>query len=366
MIKPLIIVVVALGVVFGGIFGWKAFVDQQAQRQLASGKVPAVTVSSAQVAQEQWQVRVDAVGGLRAIQGVEVSTEVPGSVARISFQSGHRVARGDLLIELDASAERAELRALQAQLELARLDYARARGLQQRTALSQAKLDRAKSVMDSLSADADQQQALIERKSIRAPFAGELGIRQVNVGDYLSPGSEVVTLQRLNPIYADFTVPERRLQKLSVGQTIEVSVAAYPEAIFAGQITAISPKVEEKTRNVVLQGTLANSDRRLRPGMFARVAVRIGALTDVLTLPRSAITFYPYGDSVFLIEAHDNELTVARRQVVTGRVREGRVEIMSGLLAGERVVSAGQLKLRNGQRVRVDNTVQLPSGAVRG
>lgn len=366
MTKQLSIVLALLAAVFGGIFGWKAYQSHQTQQARASASPPAVTVSSAEVAQEQWEVRVDSVGGLRAIQGVDVSPEVAGSVAVISFESGHQAEQGALLLQLDASAEQAELRALQAQLELARLDYERARGLKERTAVSQQQLDRAKSVLDSLAAGAEEQEALIARKSIRAPFSGELGIRQVNVGDYLSPGAHIVTLQRLDPIYADFTVPERYLSTLAVGQAIEVEVAAYPDETFTGRVTAISPKVEEKTRNVVLQGTLGNADLRLRPGMFARVSVLVGEIDELLTLPRSAITFYPYGESVFMVEERDGDLVVERRQVTTGRIRDGRVEVVSGLALGEQVVSAGQLKLRNGQRVRIDNSVQQPTGVSKG
>ena len=366
MIKPLVIVLALLGVVFGGIFGWKAYQSYQTQQARSQAIPPAVIVSSANVAKERWEARVDSVGGLRAIQGVNVSPEVAGTVAAISFESGHRAEQGELLLQLDASAEQAELRALHAQLGLARLDYQRQRGLKERTAVSQQQLDRAKSLMDSLAAEAEEQEALIARKSIRAPFSGELGIRQVNVGDYLSPGAHIVTLQQLDPIYADFTVPERYLRTLAVGQAIEVEVAAYPDETFTGRVTAISPKVEEKTRNVVLQGTLENGDLRLRPGMFARVSVLVGEIDELLTLPRSAITFYPYGESVFLVQDRDDELVVERRQVTTGRIRQGRVEVVSGLSLGERVVSAGQLKLRNGQRVRIDNSVQVPTGASKG
>ena len=366
MIKPLLIVILALGILFGGVFGWKAYQSHQAREALAAARPPAVTISSALVDAERWQVKVPSVGSLRAVQGVSVSSEVPGTVAAISFESGHRVNAGDVLVQLDATAEQAELRSLQAQLELARLDYERAKGLLRSTAVSQAQLDRAKSVMDSLAAQVDEQRATIAKKTIRAPFGGELGIRQVSIGEYVSPGTELVTLQQLNPIYADFTLPERHLQQLRVAQVVEVEAAAFPGELFTGAITAISPKVEEKTRNVELQATFENPDARLRPGMFARVFVLVGGMDPVLTLPRTAISFYPYGDSVFVIQGEGEELVVERRQVVTGRIREGRVEILGGLEAGERVVSAGQLKLRSGQRVRVDNSVVLPSGATRG
>ncbi len=366
MIKRLLIVLLALGILFGGVFGWKAYQANQAQLARTAGGAPAVTVSSAVVESDRWQVKVASVGSLRAIQGVAVSSEVPGTIATISFQSGQRADVGEVLVQLDATAEEADLRSLQAQLELARLDYERSRGLAQSTALSQAQLDRAKSVLDSLAAQADEQRATIAKKTIRAPFAGELGIRQVSIGEYVSPGTEMVTLQQLNPIYADFTLPERYLEQLEVGQTVELEVAAFPTEAFGGTLTAISPKVEETTRNVQLQATLDNPQTRLRPGMFARVFVLVGGMDSVLTLPRTAISFYPYGNSVFVIEGQGEDLVVARRQVSTGRVREGRIEVLSGLEVGDRVVSAGQLKLRSGQRVRVDNSISLPTGATRG
>lgn len=364
MIKRLVFVILALGLLFGGIFGWKGYQSQQARQLLAAARPPAVTVSATQVEEQRWQAKVAAVGTLRANQGVDVSAEVAGRVAGISFESGHRVALGDLLVQLDASAEQADLRSLEAQLDLARLDNERAR--LQTTAVSQAQLDRAKSVMDSLAAQADAQRATIDKKAIRAPFPGELGIRLVDLGQYLSPGTAIVTLQSLDPIFVDFSLPERHLQALAIGQIVEVEAAAYPGETFTGLISAISPKVEAQTRNVPLRASFDNADRRLRPGMFARVAVLIGGMDRVLTLPRTAISFYPYGDSVFVIQGNGEDLVVERRQVTTGRTRAGRVEIVTGLSAGDRVVSAGQLKLRSGQQVRIDNSVELPHGVTRG
>ncbi len=360
MIKRLLIVILLLALVFGGIFGWKAFVGYQTARYMATAKPPAVVVSSAVAETATWQARVASVGSLSAIQGVEVSSEVPGTIAAISFESGRQVQAGELLVQLDSTAEHAEKRSLLAQLELARLDYERSRGLLQSTALSQAQLDRAKSVMDTLQAQVEEQSAYIARKSIRAPFAGELGIRKVNLGQYVSPGTTMVTLQSLDPIFANFTVPERFLQQLGVGQSVQVEVAAFPGESFLGTVTAISPKVEETTRNVSLQATLENPDRRLRPGMFARVDVLTGDADSVLTVPRTAISFYPYGDSVFVIQQVEQDLVVERRQVNSGRIRAGRVEILSGLTPNEQVVSAGQLKLRSGQHVKIDNSIVLP------
>ncbi|MCP5184222.1 MAG: efflux RND transporter periplasmic adaptor subunit [Pseudomonadales bacterium] len=366
MIKRMLAMLLALGVVFGGIFGWKAYKASQASAARAAMKLPAATISSTEVAQEQWQATVTSVGTLNAIQGVDVSGEVSGIVSSIAFDSGQSVEAGSLLVQLDDASEQANLRALQARLELARLDYQRASGLAQRTALSQAQLDRARSEMDSLAASVEEQKVAIARKAIRAPFSGQLGIRLVDVGQFLSPGMPIVTLQRLDTLYVDFNVPERYLQSLAIGQRVEIGTAAYPDRLFAGEVSAISPRVDERTRNVQLRATMPNDEALLRPGMFARVSVLAGGEESVLTLPRTAITFYPYGDSVFLILGGGDSLTVERRQVTTGTVREGRVRILSGVNAGDQVVSAGQLKLRSGQPVVIDNSVELPKGVERG
>jgi membrane fusion protein (multidrug efflux system) len=366
MIKRFIIVALLLGVVFGGIFGWKSYQQGQLTERRAAAGPFAVTVSSTVADTQSWAKRVNAVGSLQAIQGVDVSPEVPGLVAEISFKSGARVNAGDKLLQLDATAEEAELRSLEAQLVLAQQDYDRTKGLQKKTVLSQAQLDRARSTLDSIIAQAEEQQALIARKTIRAPFGGELGIRKINLGEYLSPGTPIVTLQQLNPIFANFSVPERFLSVLRLDQVVELKLAAYPDDIFKGKISAISPKVESRTRNIELQATLQNPEGRLRPGMFSRISVLLGGHTDVITLPRTAVDFLPYGNSIFLIEGEDDALTVRRRQVTAGRIQGGRVEILSGIEPGQRVVRTGQLKLRNGQLINIDNQVKLPGGATQG
>ena len=366
MLKRLLLLCIVLGALFGGIFGWKYHKAEQNRQALATMKPPPATVASTNVRAEQWQSLVTSVGTLSAIQGVDVSSEVAGIIAAIGFESGAAVAEGALLVQLDAATELADLRALEAQLKLARLDYERATGLAQRTALSQAQLDRAKSQLDSLAAEADAQRATINRKSIRAPFGGMLGIRLVDIGQYLAPGTPIVSLQRLDVLYLDFNVPERYLQQLQVGQAVAVSTAAYADREFTGQITAISPRVDDKTRNVQLRATIPNAGGLLRPGMFGRVSIQSGTVESVLTLPRTAITYYPYGDAVFLIIGEGDAMLAERRHVTTGRVRDGRIEIVKGLEAGDRVVNAGQLKLRSGQPVVIDNSVVLPEGVVRG
>lgn len=369
--QRMIIMLLLLAVVFGGIFGWKAWQQELRLDAMASRSAPLVTVSSAEVQSESWRREVGAVGSLTAIQGVDVSPEVAGVVADISFESGSRVSANAVLVQLNATAEKAELRSLQARVVLAKQDYDRAKGLAVKTALSQAQLDRAQSVLDSLVAQAEEQEALIARKTIRAPFGGELGIREINLGEYLSPGTGIVTLQQLTPILLDFTLPEKNLHLLAPNQRIEISLAAVPGDVFIGRLTAISPKVEAATRNVRLQATLQNVEGRLRPGMFAQVAVITGDADTVNTLPRTAVEFLPYGNSVFVIEGKaddeiDTELIVRRQQVQTGRVQGNRIEILGGLELGQTVVSSGQLKLRNGQKIRIDNTVETPSGLKRG
>lgn len=362
MIKRMIIMVISLIVVFGGIFGWKAYQSWQAEQR--SGPPPLATVAAAQARAEVWQPKLSAVGSLSAVQGVSVSTEVAGMVSQIDFQSGKAVKEGNLLVQLDDTADRAQLRALKAQVELARINYERIQELIRTRAVSQSELDRSRSELENLRAQVEAQEALIAKKSIRAPFTGRLGIRQINQGQYISPGTDIVTLQSLDPIYVNFLLPERFLRNVSVGQSVELTVAAFPEGIFRGIINAISPRVDEATRNLPIQATLQNDDYRLRPGMFAEVDVLLPKQKSVITLPRTAITYAPYGDSVFVIEEKDGELMVQRRQVQTGEVRNGQVEIVEGLSAGDRVVSAGQVKLRNDQRIQIDNSVELAQRVV--
>jgi len=356
------IVTLLLALLFGGIGYYKLQQYRQFQLMMAAQR-PAVVVSSALVAEEAWPIEVEALGTFAADQGVQVSSEVPGRVKAIHFRSGQPIAAGDLLIELDAAAEQADLRALQAELELARLDLNRARDLHRTQAVSQAQLDRAATLVRSLEARAEQQTVLIERKAIRAPFAGELGIRRVHLGQYLSPGDIVVSLQALDPIQLDFTLPERYLGAVAPGQRVRAPVAAWPDAPFDGVITAISPELERANRMLHLQATLANPEGRLRPGMFSQLTVVVGEPAPVLTVPRTAIAYQAFGETVFVLEPDgEGNLVAAQRPVRVGRVRDGRVEIIEGLGRGAEIVATGQMKLRSGQRVRIDNSLELPAG----
>jgi membrane fusion protein (multidrug efflux system) len=353
MFLRLILVVLFLAAVFGGIFGWKHYQAQQAAA--GAGAPPPAVVAATAVKRESWQPRLRAVGSLSAVAGIDVTAEVSGKVRAIRFRSGDSVTTGDLLLELDDDTDQAALRGLQAEASLARLKFDRVARLINEKTVSKSDFDEARATLDNAQAQVAAQQALIAKKRIRAPFDGRLGIRRVDPGQYLAPGTPIVPLEQLNPIHADFSLPERELARVAVGQAIEVRVQAYPDEVFAGEIIALDPGVEEGSRSLRLQARLGNPDERLRPGMFADVQVLLPQMDEVLTIPDTAISYAPYGDSVFVLETGDAGMTVVRRQVETGDTRDGRVEILSGLEAGDRVVSAGHNKLRNGLPVTVDD-----------
>ena len=357
MIKRFIIMLVALGLVFGGIFGWK--LHQLQQFVAHSPKPPPATIADTEVKAESWTPYLYSVGSLVATQGIAVTNEVPGQVKSINFQSGQQVKEGEVLLELDDSVDRAQLDGARAEQRLAEIRFGRARDLLQKKAISKADYDEARANLDNAKAQVTSQLELVRKKQIKAPFSGLLGIRQVDVGEYLSPGSPIVPLQALDPVYVDYSLPEQQLGQLSVGQTLTLSVKSYPGRVFQGRITAINPGIDPATRNVRIRGTLDNPDHALRPGMFAEVQTHLPMREGILTVPRTAITYAPYGDSVFVIPDHNGGLVVERVQVQTGEVRGDRVEITKGLKVGQRIVRAGQVKLRNGQAVRIDNSVKI-------
>lgn len=358
MIKRLVLVLLLLTAMFGGIFGWKYFSGQKMAAMMAKPPPPA-TIASAEVKVETWQPYLHAVGSVEATQGVSVTTEVPGQVREILAQSGQHVEAGDVILQLDDSVDRAELEGLIAQHSLAKLQFQRARKLLKDRSVSQSEYDQSRAQMDSAAATVASKRALIDKKVIRAPFSGQLGIVEVNLGEYLSPGATIVPLQALDPVFVDYTLPERHFARVKVGQAVRVQVQAYPGRTFEGDISAINPGIEEGTRSLRLRAILDNRDHLLRHGMFAEVRTVLPAREGVLTLPRTSITYNPYGESVFVIEDEDGVTLVQRRPVKTGEVREGRVEILEGLQAGQRVVAAGQNKLRNAQPVSIDNSVNL-------
>jgi len=362
VIKRLVLVILLLIVMFGGIFGWKYFVGQKMAAMMSAPPPPA-TIASAEVQRESWQPYLYSVGSVVATQGVFVTTEVPGQVESIRFESGQQVAEGDVILQLDDSVDEADLEGLIAQLNLARLQFERARKLLKDRSVSQSEYDQSRAQLDSAEATVASKRAVIAKKKIRAPFGGQLGIREVDVGEYLSPGARIVPLQALDPVYVDYTLPERHFDTLAVGQAVRVEVQAYPGQVFEGSISAINPGIDPGTRSVRLRATLDNPGQLLRPGMFAEVRTVLPARDDILTLPRTAVTYNPYGESVFVIVEQEGQQVVQNRRIRTGEVRAGRVEIVDGLNVGEVVVSAGQVKLRNGQAVTIDNSVTLDGKA---
>jgi membrane fusion protein (multidrug efflux system) len=350
--------------IFGGIFGWK-YVQAQRQQALQSQPPPPVTVSSAKVTVMSWQPTLSAVGSIVAVNGTDVTTEIAGKVNRLLFDSSEKVAKGDTLLQLDDTVDRAELEGLKADMRLAAIQFKRNARLLPKHAVSQSAYDEAKARYESAQAKVASQQALISKKTIRAPFPGLLGIREVNLGQYLSPGTKIVQLQQLSPIFVDYALPERYFDQLQDGQTIQVAVSAYPGESFAGKITAVDAAVNPATRSIQVRATLQNRDGRLRPGMFAEVTVEQGKPRQVLTIPRTAVSYNPYGDFVFIIkDGKDGPKVVQRTQITTGAIQQGRVEIVKGLEIGQQVVQAGQQKLRNGQPIQIDNSVALKATEV--
>lgn len=361
MLKRLIVALLTLFLFFGGLFGWKYYLGQQKAAQAAMPPPPA-TVSSTEVLTETWQPSLRAVGSLVAVNGIDVTTEVAGQVESIKFKSGQRIKRGEILVQLGDSVDKAELNGLIAALRLAELQYKRASELIQTRNVSRSDFDEARANLDNAKAQLASKRAVIRKKSIRAPFTGLLGIRQVDIGEYLAPGARIVPLQALEPIYVDYSLPERYFSLLHEGQDLSLTVMAYAGKTFKGRISAINPGIDRGTRNVRLRGALNNPQQNLRPGMFAEVQTKLPARSGILTLPRTSIAFNPYGDVVYVITEKDGQLVVQRRQVETGETREGRIEIVKGLNAGEQVVNSGQMKLRNGQPVVIENSVEFDDG----
>ena len=298
----LVVVFAVLAALIGG-FGYFQFVIKPAmiKKIIASGTQPPATVSTETAKVETWLPKLPAIGTLRAVQGVEVSSEVGGIVTAINFDSGKFVKKGDLLVQLDDSVEQADLRSGQAQLKKAELELSRQRELLRRSNTAKTSFDAALAARDTAVATVDRTNALIAQKAIKAAFDGQLGIRNVDLGQYVSPGTAMVSLQRLTPIYVDFPMPEQTLTKLAIGQTVEVALDADPGHIFKGAIESIDSKVNQATRNVLVRARVDNTEARLLPGMFANVNVIAGKPEQVVTVPRTAVTYSLYGDSVFVV-----------------------------------------------------------------
>ena len=323
--------------------------------------MPPTTVSSVTVKEEDWAPRLTAVGSVSAVQGAVVSAELAGVVSEINFENGGEAKKGEVLMKLDASQEEALLRSAEAEAQLAQTDLERSRDLAMKKVVSSAELDSAQSKFRRLNAVVDQVRSSIAKKTLIAPFDGQLGIRQVNVGQMINAGQQVVPLTSLDPVFADFALPQQYLGQLTPGLEVHVTTDAIPGRVFNGKLTAINSMVDSSTRNITLQATLENPDHVLRPGMFAKAEVTLPEKHKALVVPGSAISYAPFGDSVFVIEKKKDEKTGKESQVIrqqfvrVGEARGDLVAITQGLKAGETIVSTGVFKLRNGMTVTINN-----------
>lgn len=364
MTKRMIIMLVLAGLVFGGIFGFEAFKGRMIKKFMASMGSAPQTVSTMSVGYQDWQPQLEAVGSLRAINGVEVSPEVSGIVAALHFNQGEDVKKGQVLVELVADNDIARLHSLQAASGLARVTYERDKQQFEFKAISQQALDVDKANLMQAAAAVSEQQALVNKKFIPALFSGRVGIRMVSVGQYLSPGTAVVSLQALDSVYLDFSVPQQNISMIHVGQNISASTDAYPDEVFAGKIAVINPEVDGGTLNVKVRAELKNPGHKLLPGMYATVSISTGKPQRYITLPQTAVTYNPYGNIVYLVEpqgADDKgkpKFVAKQVFVTTGDQRGDQVAVLKGIKEGDVVVTAGQVKLHNGSLITVNNDIQ--------
>lgn len=362
-------VMLAATAVFVAVLGFVKFQQFQAMAQQAAAfQPPPEAVTTVVAERAAWPATLQAIGTTVAVQGVTVSADLPGIVDRIAFESGTSIRKGDVLVELDTRQERAQLAAAEAQRDLARLNFERMQALVDNGAIARAEYDEAAAQVKQTEARVGEIRAAIERKTIRAPFTGLLGIRQVNLGQYLSAGDAVVPLQALNPIYVRFGVPQQDAAAMRVGRRIEITTDDASGARFTGRVTAVDSVVDPATRNVQVQATVGNPAGHLRPGMFVQTQIAVGGSTDVVALPASAISYAPYGDSVFVVAdlkgpSGGTYRGVRQQFVKLGGARGDLVAVVSGLKPGEEVVTSGAFKLRNGAAVQVNNTVRPSSSA---
>lgn len=363
MLKKLILTVVGVLLVAGILVGTKLQQFHTMGESAASMAIPPEVVTAAVARNDEWEITLSATGSLVAVQGVTVRAEVPGRIVRITFDSGDGVGTGDPLVELDTSTEAAQLRAAEAAAALAQANLSRTRGLFANKTTSQAELDAADARYKEAAAQAETIRTAIAKRTVRAPFSGRLGMRLVNLGEVLSVGDAIVTLQTLDPIYVDFALPQRWLPALETGTPVRVTVDAAPGEVYQGAINAVSPEVDAVTRNLRVRATIDNRDEKLRAGMFANVEVVQRSRRNVLAIPATAVLFAPYGDSVFVIEGGDEGTpgaaarTITQRFVRLGVQRGDFVAVLEGLEPGEQVVSSGVFKLRTGMQVVVDNSL---------
>ncbi|HEY4338360.1 MAG TPA: efflux RND transporter periplasmic adaptor subunit [Steroidobacteraceae bacterium] len=359
--RRLIIILAAVALLTVGIVGFNLVKAHFIGLALAQNASPKQTIATATVKFDDWQPQVDAVGTLRAVRGVDVTTEVAGLVRTVGFHSGEETAGGAILVQLNADSDIAQQQALAAAAELSEVVYKRDQEQFKAQAISQAQLDSDAADVKSKRAQEAAQAALVAKKTLRAPFAGRLGITTLNPGQYLNPGDKVVTLQQLDPILVDFRLPQQSLSRVAVGQSVALTADTWPGVTFAGHITAVNPLIDSATRNVQLEAAVDNHSRQLFPGMFGHLQVAAGAPVHALTLPQSAVTYNPYGATVFLVvpdTANKGGQTVKQTFVTLGDTRGDQVQALTGVKEGDVVVTAGQLKIKNGTPIAIDNSVK--------
>ena len=339
---------------------------QQIQTAIAEGAAfqpPPEAVTTVVAQQEKWPLTLSAIGTMAAVQGVTVSADLPGTVEKVSFDSGRPVRAGEVLAVQDTRQEQAQLATIEARRELARVTFDRVQGLLNERVISRAEFDRATAELQQTEAQLGEIRAMIQRKTIRAPFSGVLGIRQVNLGQYLAGGDPLVSLQSLNPIYVNFGVPQQSTQQIPVGRAVRITTTDHAGVEWNGRVTALDSLVDQTTRNIQVQATLANPDGKLRPGMFVQTEVVLGPSQSVIVLPASAISYAPYGDSVFVVTDMKSEdgkqyRGVRQQLVKVGPARGDQVAVITGVKPGDEVVTSGLFKLRNGAAVQINNSVQ--------
>ncbi len=358
MKKRMTLMLIAVAVVFGGIFGFKAFVNTQMQAYFNNAPIPPATVSSARAETAEWSTELHGVGTVVADQSIAVSAEVSGRITRIGFRSGDVVEAGAVLVELDPTLDAAELQNLETQLELARKDYDRVAALYAQKRVSRSERDTAQSQRDALTAQVAARRATLEKKTIVAPFAGRLGIRKINLGQVLQPGESIVQLASLEPLHVDFTLPAQALSELKEGLPVNVVVDAFGKDTLPAHLTAIESVVDSGTRNIGLRATLDSAPAALRAGSFADVAIVLPETRRQVVIPQTAVSYQPYGNTVFVVTAPaaEGELpTAQQRFVTTTETRGDFVAVTEGLEDGEEIVTSGQLKVRNGTKLVIDN-----------
>ncbi len=368
MIKPFLILLIAVAIIIGGIFAWHLFIGKMIKGSMSQMATAPQTVSTAVAKNTNWQSRTEALGSVRAVRGADLAAQASGVVDHLHIDSGTEIPAGTVLLTLKPNDDPAKLAQLQAAADLAAITYKRDQEQLAAQAISQATVDSDAASLRSARAQVVAQQALIEEKTVRAPFAGKLGLRQVDEGQYLAAGTTVVTLQALDPIFIDFYVPQQALAVMKVDQQVTAAVDTYPGSNFMGKIVSINSKVDSGSRNVQVRASFANADRRLVPGMYATVDIENGDAADHVTLPQSAITYNAYGDTVYVIQknAADDKgnprLTAVQRFIKVGDTRGDQVAVTEGVAAGDEVVTGGQMKLHSGAPVVVNNQV-VPSDA---